>query len=159
MGGELGIRRDFRGGWMLSAYYGYTRAEMLADGRLTTFLQLDGEPGFRHVANTPTHAATFKGIAPFLVRGLSLSTRMTFEDRRWDRYEHDGEPSQFRTRAAALWDLVMLAEDEKQNLSAALGVYNVFDYEYRFPVSSEYVPLRTMPAAGRSLLLSVEIRR
>jgi outer membrane receptor protein involved in Fe transport len=159
MGGELGIRRDFRGGWMLSAHYGYTHAEMLADGRLSTFLKLEREPGFRHVANTPTHAATFKGIAPFLVRGLSLSTRMTFEDRRWDRYENEGEPRQYRTRAAALWDLVMLAEDEKQNLSAAFGVYNLFDYEYRFPVSSEYVPLRTMPAAGRSLLLTVEVRR
>jgi outer membrane receptor protein involved in Fe transport len=159
MGAELGIRRDFRGGWMLSAYYGYSRAEVLADGRLSTFLRLDKEPGIRNVANTPTHAATFKGIAPFLVRGLSLSTRMTFEDRRWDRYEHDGEPRQLRTRAAALWDLVMLAEDEKRNLSAAFGVYNVFEYRYRFPVGSEYSPLRTMPAAGRSLLLSVEIRR
>jgi outer membrane receptor protein involved in Fe transport len=155
---ELGLRRDWRSGWMASLYYGYSRIEVLSDGRLSTFLKAEKVEDVRHVANAPVHAATIKGVAPFLFRGLNLATKMTLEDRRWDRNEFIDDKTQRRTNAAVLWDLVLNAMDERQRLRCAIGVYNVFDWRYRYPVGRSYSPITTMPNAGRSLLLTVEAR-
>jgi len=158
VGAEFGLRRDWRAGYMASLTYGYSVARMLADARLMTLLKFKEEAGFRNVANYPTHAATFKGVVPFLIRGVSLGTRMALEDRRWDRYELSNEPPQHQTKAAVIWDLVLTAEDDKHRVRGAFGLYNIFDWQYRFPVGSEYAQLRTMPSGGRSLLMSLEAR-
>jgi outer membrane receptor protein involved in Fe transport len=157
-GVEFGLRRDWRSGWMASIYYGYSQIEVLSDGKVSTLLKFEEEPSYRHVSNAPSHSATFKGVAPFLIRGLSLATRMTLEDRRWDRYENPREPAQHRTKAAVLWDLVLNATDEKRRLRCAIGVYNLFDWSYEYPVGRAVSSMTTMPSGGRSFLASVETR-
>lgn len=158
VGTEFGLKRDWRSGYMAQLTYGYSRAQMLADGRVNTLLTFEERPDFRNVANSPTHAATFKGVAPFLLKGVSLGTRVSLQDRRWDRYELAGDVAQQRSQAAVIWDLVLSAEDEKRRIRAAFGVYNLLDWVYRYPVGSEYEKLRTIPGGGRSILVSLETR-
>jgi len=157
-GTELGLRREWRTGWMVSAYYGYTQTRFLKDNRMATLFALESDPSVRHVANSPRHAATVKGVAPFLIRGLNLGTRLTLEDGRWDRYERTGSPQQTKTQAAVLWDLVLSAEDARSHVRANLGVYNLFDWRYQYPLGTEYGAARTISSHGRTLLASLETR-
>lgn len=158
LGTEVGLRREWRSGWMASVYYGYTASRFLIDDQLATLVRLERDPSIRHVANSPTHSATFKGIAPFLVRGMTLGTRLTLEDGRWDRYESRSEPEQRRSQAAVFWDLVLSIQDMRHRLRGALGMYNLFDWRYQYPVGSESPLQRTMSSSGRTLLASLEVR-
>lgn len=158
IGTEIGLRREWRSGWMLSAHYGYTRARLLKNDEFSTLLAFDRDPSVRHIANSPVHSATFKGLAPFLVRGMSLGTRLTLEDGRWDRYESRTGSTQRKTQAAVFWDLVLSMQDARQHLRGAVGVYNLFDWRYQYPIGSESPLQRTMSSSGRSLLVSLEAR-
>jgi outer membrane receptor protein involved in Fe transport len=158
LGTEIGLRREWRSGWMVSAYYGYTQTRFLKDDRVATLFTLERDPNVRHVANSPRHAATFKGVAPFLIRGLNLGTRIALEDGRWDRYEQVGGPVQMKTQAAVFWDLVLSAEDARNRIRASVGVYNLFDWRNQYPLGSEYGAARTIASRGRTLLASLETR-
>lgn len=158
VGTEVGLRRDWRSGWMASIYYGYTQTRFLKDASWSSLLALDRGNAPKNVANSPVHAATFKGVAPFLMRGLNLGTRITLEDGRWDRYEATPGVRQTKTQAAVLWDLVLSAEDTRHHLRGALGIYNLFDWRYQYPVGSESTLQRTLPSLGRTLLVSLESR-
>lgn len=158
LGTEIGLRREWRSGWMVSAHYGYTRARFLRNDEFSTLLAFDRDPNVRRIANSPTHSATLKGLAPFLVRGLSLGTRLALEDGRWDRYESKTDPTQNKTQAAVFWDLVLSMQDARHHLRGALGVYNLFDWRYQYPVGSESPLQRTMSSSGRTLLVSLEAR-
>ncbi len=158
IGTEIGLRREWRSGWMASAYYGYTQARFLSDSRLSTLIAFERDRNIRNVANSPRHSATLKGVAPFLVRGLNLGTRITLEDGRWDRYEQLGEPRQRKTQAAVFWDLVLSAEDPRTHIRGAFGVYNLFDWRYQYPLGTEYGAQRTMSSNGRTVLASLETR-
>lgn len=158
LGTEVGLRRDWRSGWMASVYYGYTRTRFLKDATWASLIAFERGNAARHVANSPNHAATFRGAAPFLIRGLSLGTRITLEDGRWDRYESGSGVQQRKTSPAVFWDLVLSAEDTRHRLRGALGVYNLFDWRYQYPVGSESTLQRTMPSYGRTALVSLETR-
>ncbi|HEY5960157.1 MAG TPA: TonB-dependent receptor, partial [Polyangiaceae bacterium] len=156
VGTEIGLRREWRSGWMASLYYGYTRTRFVSDGRMRSLLMFDQAKTVRHVANSPVHSATFKGVAPFLIRGLSMATRVTLEDARWDRNESLTDEPQQRTSAAVFWDLVLTAEDPKHHLNFAVGIYNLFDWRYAYPLGRESSFQRTIASNGRTLLASVE---
>ncbi|HMA94204.1 MAG TPA: TonB-dependent receptor, partial [Polyangiaceae bacterium] len=158
VGTELGLRREWRSGWMVSAYYGFTRTRFLKDNEFSTLIGLKRDPTVRNVANSPSHSATIKAVAPFLVRAMNLGTRVTLEDGRWDRNESFTDPAQRRSNAAVLWDLVLSMEDTRHHLRGALGVYNLFDWRYGYPVGKENPHLQTMPSIGRTLLVSAELR-
>lgn len=158
VGTELGLRREWRSGWMVSAYYGFTRTRFLKDSEFSSLIGFKRDPKVRNVANSPVHSATIKAVAPFLVRAMNLGTRFTLEDGRWDRYESTTDPVQHRSAAAVIWDLVLSMEDARHRLRGALGVYNVFDWRYQYPVGKENDLLRAMPAIGRTLLISADLR-
>jgi outer membrane receptor protein involved in Fe transport len=157
MGAELGIRREWRQGWMVGASYARSYARFLRGGQLEDILAFRPDPAHREVGNVPQDTASLKGAAPILARTVMLGSRLTLEGRRWDRHERVDDPDpQSRTDAAVLWDLVLSGHDERWNLDWALGAYNLFDWQYYHPIGTEFTQ-RTMLQTGRTFLASVEI--
>jgi len=157
VGTEATMRRDWRQGWMVSASYGLSHAQFLRGQSASDVLGLRRDSEHRQVSNVPQHSATFKGAVPILARRMTAATRLTVEGTRWDRYEAVGDPAQERSDAHVLWDVVLSAHEERWGLDYALGVYNLFDWEYGLPIGNEYRQ-RTMPQRGRTFLASVDVR-
>lgn len=158
LGGEVTVRRDLRNGVLLSASYGLLQARYIRDASVRSLLAFEPHDPTVHVENVPNHLATLKGIFPFYGRALRLASRLTFETGRYDRAEGsdpDERVAQKRTSPVAVLDLVLTGQDARTGLDWAFGLYNVFDYRYSLPASAEFRQ-RTIPQAGRTLLLSLD---
>ncbi len=156
LGAEAEIRRDFRQGWMLAASYGFTLTRFLESESSKALFSLDAASEKREVSNAPEHLASVKAAVPILSRDVTAGTRLSFGGIRFDRFENVGDPPQGRTRAHAIWDLVLSGFEARWGMSWALGVYNAFDYRHTLPVSAEFRQ-RAIEQQGRSFLGSVEI--
>ncbi len=156
IGAEIGVRREWRQGWMVGASYAAQRSRFLAEDSLSALLLFDQSSDFRRVANSPEHLATIKGAVPILGRAVTLGSRLTFETGRYDRNERIDDDPQGKTDAFAVWDVVFSGEEPRWGLSWAAGVYNAFDWRYALPVSSEFRQ-STMSQSGRTLLLSADV--
>jgi outer membrane receptor for ferrienterochelin and colicin len=156
LGGEVGVRRDWRQGWMLGVTYGFTYSRFLASNSFGDLVSLKKSPDHRYPANAPQHLAALKGAVPIISRQLVAGTRISVEGLRYDRYENAGEPAQDKTPAVVLWDIVLSGEEQRWGLKYAFGVYNAFDWEYELPVSGEFQQ-RSIAQDGRTFLASAEI--
>jgi outer membrane receptor for ferrienterochelin and colicin len=155
VGGELGLRRDFRQGYMLGASYSLAYARFLAGSSASDLASFDSDPRKRHVANAPMHLASLRGAAPLLARALLASTRLSFEGSRYDRNENVTDPPQRHTRPFVVWDIVLSGEEPRFGLLYAVGVYNAFDWRYSLPTTPELTQ-DTLVQDGRTFLASVE---
>jgi outer membrane receptor protein involved in Fe transport len=156
LGAELGLRRDWRQGYMLALSYSFQRSRFLAGDSLSALLAFDKSPDFRRVANSPEHLGSVKGALPILGRALTLASRLSLESGRYDRNESHRDEAQQKTEAFAIWDLVLTGREERYGFSWAAGVYNAFDWRYALPVSAEFIQ-RTIPQDGRTFLLSADL--
>jgi outer membrane receptor for ferrienterochelin and colicin len=157
LGAELGLRRDWRQGYMLAASYSFQRSRFLDGDSLSSLLRFEKSSQFRRVANSPEHLAALKGALPILGRALTLASRLSIESGRFDRNESVDDEPQERTDAFAVWDIVLTGREERHGFSWAAGVYNAFDWRYDLPVSAEFVQ-RTIPQDGRTFLFSADLR-
>lgn len=155
-GGELGLRREWRQGYMLALSYGLSVARFLKNDGAAGLLSFERDPAKREVANAPTHLASFKAAVPILSRALLAGTRLSFDGGRYDRFEDAGSEPQRRTEAAAIWDIVLSGEEPRFGLNYAFGVYNAFDWRYETPASAEFRQ-RSIPQEGRTFLASAEV--
>ncbi|MFT3772704.1 MAG: TonB-dependent receptor [Minicystis sp.] len=137
-GGDVEIRRDFRRGWMLSATYGYERAQFLsaalADPKLV---------------NAPAHLASFRGIAPLIRDLVSFALRLTVEAPRRIRSDSDE-----MTKAALIADATVSGSLIDYGLRYTVGVYNIAGWRNEVPVSNSFAG-RTMPQNGRTFLVDL----
>jgi outer membrane receptor for ferrienterochelin and colicin len=155
LGAEMGVRRDFRQGYMLGASYSYAYARFLAGSSLSDIASFDRAPGKRHVANAPMHLASLRGAVPLLARAVLASTRLSFEGPRYDRNENVTDPPQRATRPFVLWDIVLSGEEPRFGLLYAVGVYNAFDWHYSLPTTPELAQ-DTLVQDGRTFLATLE---
>ncbi len=155
-GAELGLRRDWRQGYMLAASYSFQRSRFLKDSSLGGLLRFEQNPEFRRVANAPEQLASIKGALPLLGRSLTLGSRLSVEGGRFDRNERAGDAPQGQSEAFALWDVVLSGREERLGFSWAVGVYNAFDWRYSLPVSAEFAQT-SIEQDGRTFLLSAEL--
>jgi outer membrane receptor protein involved in Fe transport len=156
LGTELGVRRDWRQGYMVGVSYSYQHSRFLAGSSLSDLFGAKRSPEFRHVANSPEHLATVKGALPIVGRLLTLGSRLTFETGRFDRNERVGDDPQTRSEPFAIWDVMFSGEEPRWGFSWAAGVYNAFDWHYSLPVSGEFRQT-TIAQSGRSLMLSGDL--
>jgi outer membrane receptor for ferrienterochelin and colicin len=156
LGGEIGVRRDFRQGVMLSASYGLSHARYLAGPSASDLFSLRRDPNKREVSNAPVHLASLRGSVPILARALLASTRISMEGPRFDRNENEGDDPQGRSNTAFVWDLVFSGEEPRVGLTYAFGVYNAFDWRYSLPTSAEFRQSK-LPQDGRTFLASAEL--
>jgi outer membrane receptor protein involved in Fe transport len=157
IGGELGVQRDWRQGWMLGASYGYVNTRYLASTSAGDLSSLARDPERRRVANAPVHLATVKAAVPIIARHVTAASRLTLEGPRYDRFEAVGDAAQRATEAAVVWDVVLSGQEPRWGLDWALGAYNAFDWRYEVPVSTEFRQ-RTMPQSGRTFLASAGLK-
>jgi outer membrane receptor protein involved in Fe transport len=156
VGAEIGLRRDWRQGWMLGASFSFQNSRFLAGDSLSDLVRLERSPDYRRVANSPDQLASIKGAVPILGRALMLGSRLTFEAGRYDRNELVTDEEQLKTEPFALWDIVFSGEETRWGLSWAVGVYNAFDWGYSLPVSSEFRQ-DAIAQSGRTFLASGDI--
>jgi outer membrane receptor for ferrienterochelin and colicin len=155
-GAELGLRRDWRQGYMLSVSYSLQRSRFLDGDSISSLLGFEKSPEFRRVSNSPEHLGAVKGALPILGRALTLASRLTVESGRFDRNERITDDPQGKTEAFAIWDVVLTGREERHGFAWAAGVYNAFDWRYALPVSAEFTQ-QTIQQDGRSFLLSAEL--
>ncbi|HEX4340510.1 MAG TPA: TonB-dependent receptor [Polyangiaceae bacterium] len=155
LGVEVGIRREWRQGFMLEAWYAYQHSAYLASESLGDLAGLRKDPTTRNVANSPEHLASVKAAAPLIARGITMATRITFEGPRYDRFESVNDPAQGKTPPVVLWDLVISGEQDRFGLRYSVGAYNITDYRYSLPVSNEFTQV-TIPQRGRTFLVSID---
>ncbi|MEZ4318354.1 MAG: TonB-dependent receptor [Myxococcota bacterium] len=138
VGADVELRRDFRGGWMLSGFYS------LLDSRYAQTNQL--------VPNVPAHNAGAKFIMPIATPAARVAFRTNLEaPRRIDLVNDD------KTGWAVVSDVVLSGTVPDRGFDYAVGVYNLFNQNYRQPLSDTF-PFRTMPQQGRSLMAELTLR-
>ena len=154
IGGELELRRDWKEGWMMAASYSVQRTVYLASASFNSLVELKRSDQFREVPNAPTQLASVRAAVPILSRALTLMSRLSVEQGRYDRVDSPAETSmQGHTDTALLWDFVLSGTETRWGLNYSVGVYNAFDSQARYPVSAEFRQ-RSIPITGRSLLAS-----
>ncbi|MCB9675244.1 MAG: TonB-dependent receptor [Alphaproteobacteria bacterium] len=138
VGADVELRREFRGGWMLSGFYS------ALDSRYADSNQL--------VPNVPTHNAGGKFIMPIAGPVARVAYRANLEAPRRIDLVNDN-----KTGWAIVSDLVLSGTAPDQGFDYAVGVYNLFNQSYSQPLSDTF-PFRTMPQQGRSLMAEVTLR-
>ena len=158
LGGEVGLRREFRQGAMFALSYGLSVARFLASNSAADLTSFTQSAEKRKVANSPVHLASLKGALPILNRALTLGSRLSIEGPRFDRYEVSLDPeAQHKTGSSVIWDLVLSGEEPRYGVRYAFGVYNAFDWRYSVPLSTEFTP-RSVTQNGRSFLASLDMK-
>jgi hypothetical protein len=107
----------------------------------------------KRLLNAPSHFGSIRGIAPLGSPDTTLAARATLEaPRRIDLNSED------TTDTAVVFDVVASGRTRDLGLGWAVGVYNLFDWQYGVPVTETFAS-RRMPQQGRSFLahLSLEI--
>jgi outer membrane receptor protein involved in Fe transport len=146
MGVDVEIRREWRQGWMVSAWYSYERARYLAVK--SDDPELGKDP---RVINAPEHLAAVKGVVPVVPDLLSLAVRATLEAPR-----RIGFDSSQLTPGAVIADVAISGRLRKYGIGYVFGVYNFMDTRYAYPVSDKFLS-RTMPQNGRTFLGDITV--
>ena len=138
-GGDIELRREWRGGLMLAASYGYQRAQRTGTTESDPVLD-----------NVPEHLASVRAVVPVVRDIVSLGFRATLESPRRVRFHADE-----RTRPAVVADATLSGALSSVGLRYVLGVYNLADWRYEVPVDSTFAS-RTMPQNGRRFLFNLQ---
>jgi outer membrane receptor for ferrienterochelin and colicins len=144
LGGEVELRREFRQGWMASAFYGYQHARFLDHPDPA----IEDEP---RLINAPEHLAGIKAVIPIVSDIASIGMRGTLEaPRRIDFATTD------TTDTAIIADATLSGHARRFGIHYVIGVYNVFDWQHELPVTDTFAS-RTLPQSGRTFLLEVSL--
>ncbi|MEO7033379.1 MAG: TonB-dependent receptor [Polyangiaceae bacterium] len=157
LGGEVGLRREFRQGAMFAVSYGVSMARFLDGYSFAALSSLSKAPDKRSVENAPVQLASLKAVIPILNRGLTAGSRLSVEGPRYDRYESSTDPAQGKTGASVIWDFVVSGEEPTYGVRYAVGMYNVLDWRYSVPVSAEFTQ-RAIDQNGRTFLASLDLK-
>jgi outer membrane receptor for ferrienterochelin and colicins len=148
LGGDVELRREWRGGSMLSASYGFQSS------RYTRSPHENSEDYLpeKRVPNQPSHLASLRAVVPLVANAMSGGVRLSLEGPRRIALDSTDE-----TSAAVIADVVLSGTMVRQSVRWSAGVYNLFDWRYALP--AEPYASRVMPQLGRSLMLSLTLSR
>lgn len=162
-GFDLELRRDWRQGWMLSAFYGYQRPEFIgldspdAGALVQQFPSLKTNP---RLTNAPEHLGGFRGVMPVVADLASLGFRLTVEGPRRVSYTDDPNTGQDEstelTRAAVVADLTLSGNVKRFGVGYVVGVYNIADQRYSLPITESYAS-RLSTQNGRTFMANLNV--
>jgi outer membrane receptor for ferrienterochelin and colicins len=132
---EVELRHEFRRGVMFEVSYGYEHARYLQENAATARL-----------INAPLHLGGARGVIPIVKDIVSLGARVTLEAPRRISITSDEV-----TGTAWVADITLSGSVKRFGLSYVLGIYNVTDARYAYPVTETYLS-KTVPQNGRTLL-------
>ena len=134
------------------------RSEALERSKvLDTFNQLANVIGPR-LTNSPEHLASFRGAAPIVEELLTLALRLRLESPRLGlRTFADGTQQLVEGDIPLLADVTISGEISSIGLSYALGIRNIFDWQYRLP-GGEDIAIPFLPQPGRSVYFETALR-
>jgi outer membrane receptor for ferrienterochelin and colicins len=147
IGADFEVRREWRQGWMLSAYYGFQRAQYLTGESADQALKDNPR-----VANAPEHLASLRGVVPIVPEIASLGARVTLEAPR--RIDLEGPDT---TRATVVADATVSGNIRKFGVGYVLGVYNLTDQRYDYPIAASYSG-KLSRQNGRTFLLNINVQ-
>ena len=101
--------------------------------------------------NSPEHLASLKGVVPLLPDIVSLAARVTLEAPR-----RIGLQDETTTDAQVVGDLTLSGQVKRFGVQYVLGVYNITDAKFSYPVSETYLS-RTLPQNGRTFMADVKV--
>lgn len=146
-GADIELRREWRQGWMVSAYYGYQRVQYLTNENSAPELQANPR-----LVNAPEHLASVRGVVPIVPELASLGARVTLEaPRRIDLASDE------TTRAAVVADLTLSGNVRRFGVGYTLGVYNLTDARYDYLTPPNFLA-RLSRQNGRTVLLSLNLQ-
>jgi outer membrane receptor protein involved in Fe transport len=156
VGGDVEIRREWRQGWMVSAYYSYEHAAYINPKSLPGF------PANPELVNAPQHLAAVKGVLPIVPDVLSIGARVTLEaPRRISSPSSTATMDQMTnsnqtTPTAVVADLTLSGHLKRFGVGYVLGVYNIGDARYAYPVQNKF-PNTVFPQPGRTFLGDITV--
>jgi outer membrane receptor for ferrienterochelin and colicins len=142
-GGEVELRREWRQGWMVSGTYGYQHAAYIN--------RVDPTDANLRLINAPQHLGSIRGVIPVVSDLASLGVRTTYEAPRRVSLGSDE-----LTRAALVADLTLSGNVKKFGVAYVIGMYNVFDAQFSYPVA-ETSASRTLLQNGRTFLADLKV--
>jgi outer membrane receptor protein involved in Fe transport len=144
LGGDVEIRREWRQGWMLGAFYSYQRAQYLEDtGPSTT--------ESARLLNAPEHLAGAKAAVPVIADVATIAVRGALEAPRRIDYVTDDE-----SKPAVIVDVALSGSARRFGVHYVVGVYNLFDWQNDHPVADTFAS-RTIVQNGRTFLLDLSV--
>ena len=141
IGGDVEVRREWRQGWMFSAYYSYEHAAYVDYTNIAN----------PQLVNAPQHLAALKGVVPVLPDLLSLALRVTLEAPR--RISADTNQT---TPLEVVGDLVASGNLKRFGVGYTLGMYNVMNTTYVYPVTPGFATT-VMQQPGRTFLGDISV--
>ncbi|MEO5729673.1 MAG: TonB-dependent receptor, partial [Byssovorax sp.] len=142
-GGEIELRREWRQGWMVAGTYGYQRAQYTDN--------IDPADRNLRLINAPEHLASIRGVIPLVNDLASLGVRSTYEAPRRIRLGSDE-----LTRGALVADLTLSGNVKRFGVAYVIGMYNVFDSRFAYPVADSSAS-RTLLQNGRTFLADLKL--
>jgi hypothetical protein len=160
-GFDVEVRRDWRQGWMISAFYGYQQPHFIGlsadDPVVVANPRLLQNPRLK---NAPAHLAGLRGVVPLLPDLASLGLRITLEGQRRVTYADDTstpvDESAELTNVAAVADLTLSGNVKRFGVGYVIGVYNLADQRYPLPITETYFS-RLSPQNGRTFLANINV--
>jgi outer membrane receptor protein involved in Fe transport len=151
-GADFELRREWRQGWMFSAYYGYQHGQYQPLPESSDALKKDPR-----VINAPEHLGSLRGVVPVVPELASLGARVTLEAPRRIDLGDAGLPAQERfTRTAVTADVTLSGNIRRFGVGYVLGVYNLTDQRYDYLVSQSYLG-KLSRNNGRTVLFNVNV--
>ncbi|HHO54258.1 MAG TPA: TonB-dependent receptor [Deltaproteobacteria bacterium] len=140
-GADWELRRRFKGGWMVYAWYGYQRSFTTLPAPGTADIYDPDRWVTTETPDQPRHLASLKVIAPAAER-MRVATRFSFEG---PRLREDG----VRTNPSLIADFVVSGSLINDRFQWRAGIYNALATEATLPVLPDY---------GRRFLATITAR-
>jgi outer membrane receptor protein involved in Fe transport len=134
-GVDVELRREFRQGWMLTIMGGYQRAQYVLSNQ-------SWEAGW--LANAPEWLASLRAVVPIVQTVANGALRISAETGR--RISVDNPAV---TSPSVVVDTVVSGYVARFGVRYAVGVYNLLDWRYEYPVTPSFAS-PTMPQNGRT---------
>jgi outer membrane receptor protein involved in Fe transport len=147
VGADFELRREWRQGWMLGAYYGYQHAQVLPTANDDPALKANPRK-----INAPEHLASVRGVVPIVPELVSLGARLSLEAPR--RIDPGSDET---TRAAVIADVTLSGNIRRFGVGYVLGVYNIADQRYDYLTQQNYLG-KLSRQNGRTVLLNLNVQ-
>jgi outer membrane receptor for ferrienterochelin and colicins len=146
LGGDIEVRREFQRGMMFNGQAG------LLYGRYASNPSDDPLLTSRELPNAPTVFASVKGVVPIIPNTLNAALRAGYEDRR----RIDTSTAQ-KSQRALVADFVLSGAIGRYGAQYAVGVYNMFGWQYALPANPYAANL--IQQQGRTFMFSLTATR